>query len=75
VDIQNRRLNVTPHKKNPGRKGQLKCDGTRAETKFFFWRNGQVHLKRRGRQLSRLLAAEVCALAVVMLDKPCSEMV
>ena len=27
------------------------------------------------RQFSRLLAAEVCALAVVMLDKPCSEVV
>jgi len=28
-----------------------------------------------GRQFSRLLAAEVCASAVVMLDKPCSEVV
>ena len=27
----------------------------------------------RGRQFSRLLAAEVCASAVVMLDTPCSE--
>ena len=42
---------------------------------FVFWRNGQVHLKRWGRQLSRLLAAEVCASAVVMLDTPCSEVV
>jgi hypothetical protein len=38
-----------------------------------FRRNGRVHLNRRGRQFSRLLAAEVCASAVVMLDKPCSE--
>ena len=40
---------------------------------FFFRRNGRVHLNRRGRQFSRLLAAEVCASAVVMLDTPCSE--
>jgi len=41
----------------------------------FPW-NGQVHLNWWGRQFSRLLAAEVCASAVVMvvmLDKPCSE--
>ena len=42
---------------------------------FVFQRNGQVHLNRRGGQFSRLLAAEVCASAVVMLDKPCSEVV
>jgi len=42
---------------------------------FVFWRNGQVHLNRRGRQFSRLLAAEVCASAVVMLDTPWSEVV
>jgi len=40
---------------------------------FFFRRNGRVHLNLRDRQFSRLLAAEVCASAVVMLDKPCSE--
>jgi len=34
-----------------------------------------VHLNRRRRQFSRLLAAEVCASAVVMLDTPCSEVV
>jgi len=37
---------------------QLKCVGTRAETRF-----------------RRLLAAEVCASAVVILDTPCSEVV
>ena len=37
--------------------------------------NGRVHLNRRGRQFSRLLAVEVCASAVVMLDTPCSEVV
>jgi len=35
---------------------------------FAFQRNGRVHLNRRGRQFSRLLAAEVCESAVVMLD-------
>jgi len=40
---------------------------------FVFRRNGRVHLNRRGRQFSRLLAAEVCASAVLMLDTPCSE--
>ena len=39
---------------------------------FVFRRNGRVHLNRRGSQFSRLLAAEVCASAVVMLDTPCS---
>jgi len=37
--------------------------------------NGRVHLNRRGSQFSQLLAAEVCASAVVMvvmLDTPCS---
>jgi len=42
---------------------------------FVFRRNGRVHLNRRGRQFSRLLAAEVLASAVVMLDTPCSEVV
>jgi len=42
---------------------------------FFFRRNGRVHLNRRGCQFSRLLATEVCAPAVVMLDTPSSEVV
>ena len=42
---------------------------------FVSWQNGQVHLKRRGRQFSWLLAAKVCASAVVMVDTPCSEIV
>ena len=42
---------------------------------FVFRRNGRVHLNRRGRQFTRLLTAEVCASAVVMLDTPCSEVV
>jgi hypothetical protein len=55
----------------------LKCDGPRAET-IRFRRNGQVHLNRLGRQFIRLLAAEVCASAVVMvviLETSCSEVV
>ena len=40
---------------------------------FVFPRNGRVHLNRWGRQFSRLLAAEVCASAWVMLDRPRSE--
>ena len=35
---------------------------------FVFRRNGRVHLNRLGRQFSRLLAAEVCLSALVMLD-------
>ena len=42
---------------------------------FVFRRNGRVNLNRRRRQFSRLLADEVCASAVVMLDTPCSEVV
>ena len=55
-------------------KQRLKCDGTR-KPHFVFRRNGQVHLNRRGRQFSRLLAAEVYESAVVMLDTTCSEVV
>ena len=55
---------------------RLKCDDTRAETRF------RVSAKRTspfksagGRQFSRLLAAEVCTSAVVMLDTTCFEVV
>ena len=40
---------------------------------FVFPRNRRVHLNRWGRQFSRLLAAEVCASALVILDIPRSE--
>jgi len=40
-----------------------------------FQGNGRVHLYRRRCQFSRLLAAEVCASAVVMLDRRCSHTV
>ena len=42
---------------------------------FVFRQNGRVNLKRKGRQFSRLLAAELCASAVVILDTPRSEVV
>jgi len=42
---------------------------------FVFRRNGRVHLNRQGRQFSRILAAEVCASAVVILDISCYEVV
>jgi len=42
---------------------------------FVFLRNGRIHLNRLGRHFGRLLAAEVCASAVVMLATPCSEVV
>ena len=57
-------------------RGQLKCDGTRAETRFRLSAKQTSPFKSAGgRQFSRLLAAEVCASAVVMLDTPCSEVV
>ena len=42
---------------------------------FVFRRNGRVHLNRRGRQFNSLLAVDVCASAVLVLDTPCSEVV
>ena len=42
---------------------------------FFSRGKGRVYLNRRGRQFSRILAAEVYASAVVMLDTPCCEVV
>jgi len=42
---------------------------------FVFRQNGRVNLNRRRGQFSRLLSAEMCASAVVMLDTSCSEVV
>ena len=42
---------------------------------FVFRLNGRVHLNLRGSQFSRLLAAEVCASALVMVDIPRCEVV
>ena len=54
---------------------RLKCDGTRAETRFRLSAKRTSPFKSAGRQFSLLLAAEVCASAVVMLDTPCFEVV
>ena len=56
---------------------EASCNGMAHAQKpdFVSRRNGRVHLNRRGRQFSRLLAAEVCASAVVMFDTLCSEVV
>ena len=52
----------------------LKRDGTRAETVFRLSAKRTSPFKLAGRrQFSRLLAAKVCASAVVMLHTPCSE--
>jgi len=60
----------------PGR-GQLKRDGTRAETilRLAAKRTSPFKSGGGGGHFSRLLAAEVCESAVVMLDIPCSEVV
>jgi len=56
-------------------RGQLKCDVTRAETRFCLSAKRASPFKSAGLLFSRLLAAEVCASAVVMLVTPCSEVV
>jgi len=57
-------------------RGQLKCDGTREETRFRLLAKWTSPFKSAaGCQFSRQLAAEVCASAVVMLVTPCSEVV
>ena len=60
----------------PTARGRLKCDGTRAETRFRLSAKLTSPFKSAGgRQFSRLLAADVCASAVVMMVTPCSEVV
>jgi hypothetical protein len=57
---------------------RLKCDGTRAETRFRLSAKRTSPFKAVGEgggQFSLLLAAEVCASEVVMLDTPCSGVV
>jgi len=54
----------------------LKSDGTLRETGFRLLAKRTSPFKSAGgRQFSRLLAAELCASAVVMLNTPCSEVV
>jgi hypothetical protein len=47
----------------------------RQKPDFVFRRNRRVKSNRRGRQFSRLLTADVCASALVMLHTTCSEVV
>ena len=47
---------------------RLKCDGTRAVTRFRLSAKRTSPFKSAVRQFSRLLSAEMCASAVVMLD-------
>jgi len=57
-------------------RARSKRDGTRAETRFRLSEKRTSPFKSAGGgggPFSRLLAAEVCASAVVMLDTPCSE--
>jgi len=55
---------------------RLKCDGKRADTRFrLSAKRTSLFKSTGGRQFSRLLAAEVCAKALVMLDTPCTEVV
>jgi hypothetical protein len=55
---------------------RLKCDGTRAETRFrLSAKRTNLFKSAWGGQFSRLLAAEVCGSAVVMLYTPCFEVV
>ena len=58
-------------------RGQLKYRGTRAKTRFRLSakRTSPFKSAEGGGQFSRLLAAEVCASDVVMLDTPCSGVV
>jgi len=58
-----------------GSRGQLKCDDTRAETRFRLSAKRTSPFKSAGCQFSRQLAAEMCPSAVVMLDTPCFEVV
>ena len=55
---------------------RLKCDGTRAETRFRLSAKRTSLFKSAGASVqSTIGAAEVCASAVVMLDTPRSEVV
>ena len=55
---------------------RLKCDGIRSEARFRLSAKRTSPFKSAGgRQFCRLLAAEVYASEVVMLDTPCSEVV
>jgi len=70
------KTDVHPYPKKVSWWMRLKCDGTRAQTRFRLSAKRTSPFKSAGgRQFSRLLAAEMCASAVLMLDTPCSEVV
>ena len=59
-----------------GSRLRLKCDGTCAKNRFRLSAKRTSPFKSAGRrQFSRILEAEVCVSAVVMLDTPCCEVV
>ena len=67
---------VTTDIANSASRLSLKCDGTHAETRFrLSAKLTSLFKSARGRHLSRLLAAELCTPAVVMLDTPCPKVV
>jgi len=57
------------------RRVSLKCDDTHAEPRFRLSAKRTSPFKSAGHQFSRLLAAELWASTVVMLDTPCFEVV
>jgi hypothetical protein len=58
-------------------RGQLKCDGTCAETRFRLLVKRTRLFKFAGASVQSTtgIRSEVCTSAVVMLDTPCSEVV
>ena len=68
---------VLRHAKNNSQSSRARAepDGTCAETRFRLSPKRMSPFKSAGSQFGRLLAAEVCASALVMLDTPCSEVV
>ena len=70
------RLHSPQWRGTTSRRGQVKCDGTRAETIFRLSAKRTSPFKSAGGVSSiDYWPAEVCASAVVMLDTPCSEVV
>ena len=64
-------------KSSAGSRLRLKCDSTRTVKQHFVCSAKRTNQFKSagGRQFSRLLAAEMCASVVIMLDAPCSEVV
>jgi len=56
-------------------RGHLKCVYTHAQTTFRLSAKRTIRFKSAGQSFFRLLAFEICASAVVILDKTCSNVV